>query len=312
MTRILITGSNGLLGRKLVNILSGMPEIELTATSRSENKNKETSAYRFERMDITNIMHVKTILEKANPDIIIHTAAESRPDFCEENPVKCWSANVDAVKTLLDSAGLVKAHFIHLSTDFVFDGFHGPYNEEALPSPVSLYGNSKQESENLVMKYQYGWTIIRTILVYGVLPVMARSNIIIRTIENLKQGQEIKAVDDQYRMPTLAEDLADACIAAALKKATGIYHISGNDMMSIYELCSKTAKFFGFDSKLIRPVPTISLNEKARRPARTGFIIQKAQKELDYMPVSFNRGLEIIMDQINIISSNGGTISYYS
>lgn len=311
MIRILITGSNGLLGQKLVNRFSGMPEIELTATSRSDNKIKETSAYHFERMDITNNMQVETVLEKINPDVIIHTAAASQPDFCEENPIACWSANVDAVETLLESAGLVKAHFIHLSTDFVFEGLHGPYNEEALPCPVSLYGNSKLASEKLVMQYQGRWTIIRTILVYGVQPVMARSNIITRTIENLKQGKEMKAVDDQYRMPTLAEDLADACVNAALKNVSGIYHISGNEMMSIYEICTKTAAFFGLDGSLIRPVPTISLNEKARRPVKTGFMIQKAEKELDYMPVSFNRGLGIIRDQISFISSNGGTISYY-
>ena len=189
--------------------------------------------------------------------------------------------------------------FIHLSTDFIFDGNNGPYRETDIPyPPKSVYAESKFVSEHLVQKSGLGWAIIRTILVYGVVNNMSRSNIVLVAKKNLSQGKKMNVVDDQLRTPTLAEDLAEGCALAALKGVTGIYHISGKDFMSILELFYKVADFWHLDKSLITPVNTATLAQPAQRPLRTGFILEKAMRDLGYNPHSFIEGLEIVDRQL--------------
>jgi dTDP-4-dehydrorhamnose reductase len=191
------------------------------------------------------------------------------------------------------------SHLIHLSTDFIFDGLNGPYRETDIPYPPnSVYAQSKYISEKLVEKSELKWTIIRTVLVYGVVDFMSRSNIVLWAKDALSKGKDVNVVDDQFRSPTLAEDLAEGCILAALKGATGTYHISGKDFMSIIELVNTVADFWSLNKALIHPVKTANLGQAAERPLKTGFILEKAIKELGYNPHSFHEGLEIVDKQL--------------
>ena len=142
------------------------------------------------------------------------------------------------------------------------------------------------------------WAILRTMLVYGTVDNMSRTNIVLWAKGALEKKQEVKVVDDQYRNPTLAEDLSDACILAFRKEATGVYHISGKDFMSILDLVKAVADFFKLDKSLILPISSTTLNQAAKRPAKTGFILDKAVRELGYAPHSFIEGLQILAEQI--------------
>jgi len=299
--KILITGSNGLVGQKLVQALRNRPHITLLATSKGENRISTTQGYTFQSLDITNAAQIETTIERFRPEVILHTAALTQVDFCEKNQADCWKMNVDAVASLIRSSEKWGCHLIHLSTDFVFDGLHGPYTETDPPSPVNFYGQSKFAAEELLRKSVVPWTIIRTILVYGVIENRSRSNIVLWIKESLEKKQPIKVVSDQFRMPTLAEDLAEACVSAALKKKTGIYHISGNEFMSIFELAKEVADFFNLDSSFMKPVPSASLNEPARRPPKTSFILDKATQDLNYRPHSFKKGLTVIKKQLEAL-----------
>lgn len=299
MQTILVTGSNGLLGQKLTDRLRGSENFRLIASSLGPDRYPEKSGYVYQAMDVTNESDVRDIVAAYKPDAIIHTAAMTNVDACEKDREGCRRLNVDAVKYLVSAAGETGARLVHLSTDFVFNGKEGPYAEEDAPDPLSYYGWSKLESEKLIQASLIDSAILRTIIVYGVVKDGSRSNIVLWAKGALEKGEPLNVVDDQFRMPTLAEDLAEACVLAAAGSAKGIYHVCGKDYMSILELVQRVARFFGLDASLIQPISARALNQAAERPARTGFILDKAVKELGYRPHSFEEGLEIVKKQLS-------------
>jgi len=299
--KILITGSNGLLGQKLVYRLLKEPNVTIIATSKGPNRLNMKDGYTYESLDITDEQAVKNIIEKYSPDSVINTAAMTDVDGCENKSEECRKMNVVAVEYLISAlkGRPNNPQLVHLSTDFIFDGKSGPYRETDIPyPPKSIYSESKFVSENLVKASGIKWAIIRTVLVYGIVDNMSRSNIVLVAKNNLAKGKKMNVVDDQFRTPTLAEDLAEGCALAALKDATGIYHISGKDFMSILELFHKVADFWQLDKSLISPVNTATLAQAAQRPLRTGFILDKAMNELGYNPHSFTEGLALVDAQL--------------
>jgi dTDP-4-dehydrorhamnose reductase len=303
--KILVTGANGLLGQKLVYKLKDRTSVELIATARGANRLLNQEGYAYEEMDITNETQTQVVLEKYMPDVIINTAAMTNVDACETDKENCWAMNVLAVKyqvntleTLSKKNSNYKPHYIHLSTDFIFDGTHGPLDETALPNPLSYYAESKLAAEKIVQASSLHWAMARTVLVYGIVDNMSRSNIVLWVKSSLEQGKNINVVDDQFRTPTLAEDLADGCILIAEKKAKGIYNISGPDFHSILELANIVADYYKLDKSLIKPSKSEDIKQPAKRPPITGFIIDKARKDLGYNPHSFVEGIQLLEEQL--------------
>ncbi len=295
--KILITGSNGLLGQKLVSLLVNQSDIHLIATAKGKNRLPFTEGYEYQEMDITNPEQVAEVIEQVKPNAIIHTAAMTNVDHCEFEKDLCWAMNVKAVEYLVEACEKYDIYFCHLSTDFVFDGAAGPYSEEAQPSPVSYYGWTKYAAEEVVKRFKGGWSIARTVLVYGIVSDMSRSNIILWVKKSLEEGKNIKVVTDQFRTPTLAEDLAKGCWLMTDKEAEGIFHISGKDFLTPYEMAIKTADFFHLDKSLISEADSSNFTQPAKRPPRTGFILDKAIAVLGYNPVSFEEGIAVVAEQ---------------
>lgn len=301
MKKILITGSNGLLGQKIVLALTKRNDVQVIATSLGANRMIKQDGYIYESLDITNQSEVDAIFKKHTPNVIINTAAMTNVDACETKREECWAINVTAVQYFVAVIAAAKSdcQFIHLSTDFIFDGEKGTeYVETDIPNPLSYYAKSKFESEKIVENSSINWTIARTIIVYGIADRMSRTNLVLWAKDALSKGQKINVVDDQFRSPTLAEDLADGCILIADKNAKGIYHLSGPKTLSILELVYKVAEFWNLDKSLVTPSKSDNLNQAAKRPPRTGFDISKARKELSYNPHSFEEGLKILDAQL--------------
>jgi dTDP-4-dehydrorhamnose reductase len=296
--KILITGSNGLLGQKLIYALLNRTDISIIACARGENRITRKNGYHFESCDLSDQSTVTAIIKKHQPDCIIHTAAMTNVDACELDPVSCRKYNVDAVHYLVDACKEFNTHFINISTDFVFDGTAGPYSEEDEVNPLSVYAHSKMDGERIVMESGLPWTILRTMIIYGVTDDKQRSNIVLWTKKSLEERQYINVINDQFRGPTLAEDLAEACIVAATKKTQGLFHVSGKEVISILEIAERVADFFDLDKKFIKPITTASLKQPAARPLKTGFIISKAERELNFHPCSFEEGLKVIAEQL--------------
>ena len=295
--RVLITGANGLLGQKLVSLLSGMDEIIMIATGRGPNRNPAGS-YSYLSADLTNEHAVQKLITNSQPDVIIHCGAMTQVDECELHPDQCWQANVTATGYLVAAAETVNAYFLYVSTDFVFDGENGPYAENALPNPISHYGHSKLEAESLVSKSGLKASIVRTVLVYGVAHDPSRSNIVLWVKKNLEQNKPIKVVNDQWRTPTLAEDLAIGCWLVAKSQHQGIFHLSGEEMVTPYALAIQVADFFQLDQSLITAVDASTFTQPGKRPPRTGFIIEKA-KGIGFQPKSIAEGLAIVESQLS-------------
>lgn len=295
--KILVTGSNGLLGQKLTSVLLNDKTITPCFTSRGKTVLPGLDSV-FKPMDITDAEAVDTVFSAFKPDVVINTAAMTMVDQCETDRDACWLANVTSVENLIRASRAVNAHFIHISTDFIFDGSQGPLDEQAQPGPVNFYGESKLAAETVVMNSGLNWCILRTVLVYGITNDMSRSNIVLWVKDNLEKGKTIKVVNDQWRTPTLAEDLAMGCYLAAKKKAKGVYNISGKDFLSPYDIAIRTADFFGLDKSLITAVDSNTFTQPARRPLKTGFIIDKARKDLGYEPHSFTEGIKLLSEQI--------------
>ena len=302
----MVTGSNGLLGQKLTDLFIGKPEWELVATGVgvnrypvaaaewSEREGQLVGSYRYESLDVTDAAAVEALLTKEMPDVVIHTAAMTQVDDCEFKNEACVALNIDAVANLAKLSTTLGFHLVHVSTDFIFDGTKAMVTEEEEPNPLSYYGWSKWEGEKAVIEFANSYSILRTVLVYGKVADMSRNNIVLWAYQTLKEGKAANVVVDQFRTPTLAEDLATGCYLAAEKRAQGIYHIAGKDYMSIIELVERVARFYGFSMDSINRVDSSTLNQPAKRPPDTGLDIRKACEILGYEPHSFEEGLALL------------------
>lgn len=297
-----ITGVNGLLGQKLVEKLAARGTFEIVGCGKGPSRLSHQT-FEYVTLDITNESKVKTEIARVQPDVVFHCAAMTNVDECETNQEAAYEINVLATKYLLEASEKAGSHFIFVSTDFIFSGDEGPLDEEAIPSPVNYYGETKLEAEKMVQASTTKWSIARTVLVFGIAHDMSRTNIILWVKSSLESGKNIKIVDDQFRTPTLAEDLAEGCILIAEKEAEGIFNISGSDFLSAYDMAIITADFFKLDKSLITKVDSTIFTPPAKRPLITGLNIEKARKELGFEPKTFQTAIEILSKQIILASS---------
>ncbi|MFT2007475.1 SDR family oxidoreductase [Pontibacter sp. 13R65] len=301
MKKILITGSNGLLGQKLAELLLNRTDVELLATSRGENKLATLfPALPFASMDVSVQEQVEQVVSEFRPTHIIHTAAMTNVDQCETDRDGAMQLNYHAVQYLVAASEKYNVHLIHLSTDFIFDGEAGPYTEEAEANPISFYGETKRLAEEAVKQAKCKWAILRTVLVYGVVHDYGRTNIVLWVRDSLRAGKQIKVVNDQFRTPTLAEDLAMGCWLAAQHDAEGIYNISGKELLTPYDMALMVADYFSLDKSLIEKADATTFTQTAKRPPRTGFDITKAEKDLGYKPHSFEEGIRMVAEQAEV------------
>jgi dTDP-4-dehydrorhamnose reductase len=292
--RILITGSNGLLGQKIVDQLNNSSTTFL-ATSKGENRNPLFADANYQQMDISDVVEIEAIFNQFNPTHVIHTAAMTNVDHCEQQPDECNRINYESVKLLFEASIKYNAHFQLLSTDFVFDGEKGNYKEDDLVNPLSVYAQSKVNAEQLLNSSSYtNWSIVRTIIVYGTANNLSRSNIVYWAKDALEKEQELAIIDDQFRAPTWASDLAWACIRICELNKIGIFHISGPTTFSIYEIVEKIANYFNLSTKNLTKSSSINLNQPAKRPPKTGFDISKAKTELGYNPKTLEETFSIL------------------
>lgn len=298
MKKIVITGSNGLLGQTLVNLLLQEPETyQVIGLSRGENRSGRDD-FEYRTVDITQEAELKKQMLEIQPHFIINTAAMTNVDACEEHREECDVLNVEAVKFLTHISEEINAHLVHISTDFIFDGTQGYYRETDAPNPSSYYGLSKLKSEEVLTESSINYTILRTILVYGKVNNLGRNNIVLWVKSMLESNKEVTIIVDQFRMPTYVEDLAMACKLSIDQKATGIFNISSNELLSIFEIAQQIAVTFGLNKDLIKPISTATLNQRAARPPKTGFDLTKTNEVLGFYPKSFREDLQRFKERL--------------
>lgn len=282
--KLLITGSNGLLGQKLIDLCVAR-QLDFLATSSGANRYSVCPCHQYKSLDITDEQNIQEVLESFQPTHVIHTAAMTNVDQCELQPEACDLINRQAVFMLAKYCQLHHIHLQLLSTDFVFDGQDGPYVETDVPNPLSVYARSKVEAEKILQHSQeLSYSIVRTIIVYGHGEQLSRTNLILWAREALQQGSPLQIVNDQFRAPTWADDLAWACVCICELNQVGIFHISGPEVLSIYDIVARVAAFYKLPMTQISQLSSSSLQQPAKRPPRTGFVLDKAHDVLGYRP----------------------------
>lgn len=294
--KILLTGSNGMLGSSLAEKFS-QSRHQVWATGKGEcrlSSHLFHSNFHYQSLDITQKEEVIDFTNSFKPDIIIHSAALTQLDECELNKRLCYSVNVDGTRNLLESAEDINSRFCLVSTDFVFSGEGGPYAETDPTGAVNYYGQTKELAEQLVIESRLNWSIARTILLYGKADPSKRSNFIYWVKQNLEAGKQIKVVNDQIRTPTYIPDLVNGITLISEKGASGIFHLSGKDILTPYNMAVLIAKHLNLNETLIEPVDASTFSQMGKRPLKTGFIIDRAVKELGYEPTAFEKALTLI------------------
>jgi dTDP-4-dehydrorhamnose reductase len=294
--RILITGANGLLGQAVIHIFTRESDFELIQSS-VEDKAFVGFGSEYHKIDITNKEEIKKAVKEFNPKIILNCAAFTDVDKCETERELCWKLNVDAVKNLIIASRINDAKIIHYSTDYVFDGKYGPYNEESIPNPISFYGRSKLASENALTTSGVEYAIIRTMVLYG-LGVNVKPNFALWMINKLKTKEPINIVDDMFGNSTIADDLAYGSLKLIEKNRKGIFNIAGRDIESRYDFAMKMCDVFKFDKNLIKKIKTRDLNQSASRPLKSGLITLKAETELGFKPMDTIEALRLLKYQL--------------
>lgn len=296
--KILVTGSNGLLGQRVTEIFKHESAHTLILTDLQDNP-EESMGFDYFPIDLTKKDDVKETVKKYQPDIIINCAAYTNVDGSETERELSWKVNVDAVKNLIIAARGTGSKIIQVSTDYIFDGKTGNYDEQSKPNPLSYYGKSKLAAENAMVTSGISYAIVRTMILYGTGKNL-RPNFALWLINMLSGKQPVKIVDDQFGMPTMVDDLAWGLVKLVNLGKSGIYNISGSEYLSRYEFAVKLAGIYGYDENLIMPIKTSDLSQSAERPMNSSFILLKAETDLGIKPLNVTDGLTLLKVQLGL------------
>ena len=303
MKRILICGSNGLYGQRLALMLGHETEYEVLNTSHHRSFVLDRQLFDYTQLDITSKGDVKSLVSSFRPDIIVNAAAMPNVDVCETQRELAWKVNVMGVENIVEVARRINAHLIHISTDYVFDGKHGPYKETDRVNPVNYYGKTKLAGENVVLAGSISSTILRTVVLYGT-GISVKNNFALWVINSLRAEKNIRCADDQVSNPTHVGDLAAATVKVIEQSRGGIYHIGGGEILSRYRFAVTAAEIFGFRSDLIERSTSAALGQIAVRPLSTGLSTEKAQRDLTYHPMTPEEGLQALKRELFHLTVN--------
>ena len=295
--RILIIGSNGMLGQRLTEFFLRSGNFEVMCVSAEPESYIQDVSY--QPLDITQKNAVREVLLNFFPDFVINAAAFTGVDKAETERETAWKINVNGVENIALYSWTVDAQLIHISSDYIFDGTSGPYSEKAKPCPIGYYGRTKLAGENSIRTSGVRFTIIRTNVLYGPAKY-GRPDFVKWAVNSLKSGETIRIVTDQINNPTYIDDLVDAVNKIIEFKKEGIYNIGGKELLSRYDFTLHIADYFNLNKELIKPVLTKDLNQAAFRPLKSGLITLKAETELSYKPRSIYETLTLMKKELNL------------
>ncbi|MDC0707500.1 SDR family oxidoreductase [Stigmatella sp. ncwal1] len=286
--RFVVTGSNGLVGSRVCALLErgGHEVVGLGRGAR-----RTGGAYRYIPVDLTLEADVLNAIESAAPEAIIHPASMTEVDACERAPELAYAANVTAAMAVAKGARKVGAHLVHVSTDYVFDGDQGPYDEEARANPRGVYALTKHMGEQAAKSFVPGCAIARTAVVYG-WPPAGRPNFGAWLVGALEKQQTVKLFEDQFVSPSLADSVAAMLVELAERKLGGIWNTCGGEVMNRVSFGRALCEVFGFDQNLLVPSRMADLKLPSPRPLHSGLKADKARAQLLAKPLALTESLQ--------------------
>ncbi|HEY0881498.1 MAG TPA: SDR family oxidoreductase [Archangium sp.] len=287
--RLLVTGSNGLVGSRLVRLLASRGH-EVVALGRGPSRANQPH---YRSVDLGDAPAVLAAVRAARPEAIINPAGMTDVDGCEREPDAAYVANVEGVASLCRAAREVGAHVVHVSTDYVFDGEAGPYEVDAVPHPRGTYAITKHLGEQTVkvLAPKDGWTIARTAVVYG-WPSTGKNNFGTWLVSTLRDGKPVKLFSDQWVSPTHASSCAEMLAELAERRLGGTWHTCGAETMDRVAFGHALCDRFGFDRALVQPSRMVDVKLPSPRPAKSGLLVGKTTAALTAKPLSLGEALE--------------------
>jgi len=269
--RSLIIGAGGQVGAQLYLILSGHPKNVIPICT---SRRPEAEGWLSIDLAVLRVLRdVESALNAYELDAIYCAGGMTNVELCESEPEKAMHTNCDGPALLAQFAAQNGLAFAYFSTDYIFDGGNGPYEEQASAHPLSVYGRSKWEGEQAVLAAHPSALILRTTTVYG--PDEGRKNFLYMLRRNLLEGAEFRVARDQWTTPTFNRDLAAAAVMLVNKSGRGIYNVCGSEWMSRFELAHRAAAFWKLNEGKIIGVDTKELRQVAKRPMKGGLLIDK-------------------------------------
>jgi dTDP-4-dehydrorhamnose reductase len=301
--KILVVGAGGQLGGK-VSSLAISKGNEVYGGYRSRRPSSDLAGL-FE-LDKTNETQVKKVFETIKPEAVVDTAALHNVDYCESHPGEANSVNVVGTRLLAEASRSFGAHFVYVSTDFVFDGVGAPYDEQHAPNPLSVYAKTKLEGEKAALDSNPGnSSVVRPAVIYSWARAESNPgsssgkplNFGAWVVSQLEANKELNIVFDQVTSPTLADDLAGAIGALIVRRVPGLFHAAGKTALSRYDFTVRIAKTLGLDESLIHGIPTSQLRQAAKRPLNSSLISDKITRETGYRMMDIDGALDKFRQQ---------------
>lgn len=245
------------------------------------------------QMNVCEQSQVRYVVGRVDPDVIVHMAAPGSVDWCEQNYREAQKIIVEGTKNILDAADGRKV--IYMSTNAVFSGDDPPYDEDSQRRPINAYGRLRKRAEDLVLEYN-SFVILRLFLLYGWQPAGARMNWASTLHFKLQRGEEMSLVDDRWWQPTYAGNAAMATWQL-MDKEREVFHIAGEDRVTLLQFGLEVARAFGLDASLLEGIPSDNLGRIAPRPVDTSYDLYKMY-EAGVHPVGIRPGLKHMQREI--------------
>lgn len=286
--RFVVTGSNGLIGSRLCGQLQQRGH-EVVGLGRGARRTG--GEYGYVGVDLTREADVASALEAARPEVVIHCASMTEVDACEKDPEAAYAGNVNAAAAVARGARKAGAHLVHVSTDYVFDGEAGPYDEAALPNPRGVYSVTKHMGEQAARVLAPGCAIARTAVVYGWPPVEGRLNFGAWLVTSLEKGQPVRLFEDQVVSPSFADNVAAMLVELGERRLGGVWNTCGGTVLDRVAFGRALCEVFGFDAKLIVPTRMAELKLPSPRPLKGGLRTDKVRNQLSVKPLELAESL---------------------
>ncbi len=294
--KFLITGSAGLVGSQVVKDLTQQNHTVYSCYYNSKPEHGIAT-----KLDLTNQDTIRDTINKIKPDKIIHLAAMTGVDLCEEKPELAMKINADATKILARQAAKSNCFFVYVSTDYIFDGINGMKKESDTPNPLGYYGKSKLAGEIALSKLASPYAIARTSTPFGLHKTKKSFPIWVK--ENLESKKDIPVLVDQITSPTYVPNLSGMLIEIATRQLVGIYHTAGASSISRYNLAEMISEKLNLDKKFLRPASIGEMDWKAQRPKDSSLDVSLTSEILNEKPQTIQYSLDCLIDELDSIST---------
>jgi dTDP-4-dehydrorhamnose reductase len=296
VARVLVTGASGLVGSRLVVRLRGRHEVHGTFHSHPPDFLQHRRE-RLHAVDVRDLPAFRGLLERVQPELVLHCAAMTNVDGCEGAPEQAYAANVAPVEALATWQRGSGARVVLMSTDYVFDGKSPPYEIDARPNPLCVYSRTKAQAEEVTRTIPRS-LIARSTVIYGADFGHLKRNFATWLIDELKAGRRVRVVDDQWSTPTLSENIAEFLDLAVERGTEGVIHTAAAECISRYEFARRIARRFSLDETLVTPVKTRELNQPAKRPERPCLSVEKTEHLLGVKSWTIAKSLNLFGRQL--------------